>query len=72
MYHNPLGPSAATGLGGGGMIFAFTPLGIFWSVLAAFALTGAFFAMLRVLPAALTEKPRELIVSRRRRRRYMC
>ncbi|MDE9364404.1 hypothetical protein PZ938_02195 [Luteipulveratus sp. YIM 133132] len=58
MYHNPLGPPAATGLGAGAGLFAFTPMGVLWVLLAAFAVAGAVGALMRILPASLTEVPR--------------
>lgn len=58
MYTNPVGPPAVTGLGAGAGMFAFTPLGMVWILLAAFAVAGAVGALLRILPATLTEAPR--------------
>lgn len=60
MYHNPVGPPAATGLGAGAGLFAFTPLGLVWVLLAAFAVAGAVGALVRIAPASLTEAPRAL------------
>jgi hypothetical protein len=61
MYHNPIGPPAATGLGATAGLFAFTPLGILWTLLAAFAVAGAVGALMRVAPAGLTEGPRAML-----------
>lgn len=51
MYNNPVGPMAATGLGAGTALFAFTPLSLIWVLLAAFAIAGAVGALLRVAPS---------------------
>lgn len=67
MYHNPVGPAAATGIGVGAGLFAFTPLGMMWAVMAAFALVGAFSAALRFGPAWITEAPRALVIRTSRR-----
>ena len=47
MYHNPLGPTAATGISG---IAGFSFTGSLWIALAIFTLIGASFALLRVMP----------------------
>lgn len=57
MYHTPVGPVVATGLGTGGGLFAFSMFGMVWALLAAFAIVGASTALLRVAPASLTERP---------------
>ena len=46
---NLYGPSAATGIGGGGVIMWMTGSPVF-AAMAIFALIGAFFALLRILP----------------------
>ncbi len=51
MYHNPVGPMAATGLGAGSALYAFTPMGVIWALLATFAVAGAVGALMRVLPS---------------------
>ncbi len=51
MYHNPVGPMAATGLGAGSALYAFTPMGLIWALLATFAVAGAVGALMRVLPS---------------------
>lgn len=51
MYHNPVGPMAATGIGAGTALFAFTPLGLVWALLAVFAVAGAVGALMRVVPS---------------------
>ncbi len=65
MYTNPLGPgSAAAGLGlGDGAAYGF---GLTWLfiALAVFTLIGAGWALMRVLPAGLTEKPRSFFAAR--------
>ncbi|KNX38821.1 hypothetical protein [Luteipulveratus halotolerans] len=58
MYHNPLGPPAATGLGAGAGLFAFTPMGLVWVLLAAFAIAGSVGALMRIMPASVVEAPR--------------
>ena len=50
MYHNPVGPMAATGIGAGTALFAFTPIGLIWALLAVFAVAGAVGAFMRVVP----------------------
>lgn len=50
MYHNPVGPMAATGIGAGTALFALTPIGLIWSLLAVFAVAGAVGAVMRVAP----------------------
>ena len=50
MYHNPVGPMAATGIGAGTALFAFTPIGLIWALLAVFAVAGAVGALMRVVP----------------------
>jgi hypothetical protein len=57
MYHNPVGPMAATGLGAGTALFAFTPLGLIWALLAAFAIAGAVGAILRLTPSMRRPDP---------------
>lgn len=51
MYHHPVGPMAATGIGGGTALFAFTPLGLVWAFLAVFAVVGAVGALMRIVPS---------------------
>jgi hypothetical protein len=51
MYHNAVGPMAATGLGAGSALYAFTPMGLIWALLATFAVIGAVGALMRVLPS---------------------
>jgi hypothetical protein len=57
MYHNPVGPMAATGLGAGTALFALTPLGLIWALLAAFAVAGAMGALLRLAPSMRRPEP---------------
>lgn len=61
MYHNPLGPPAATGLGAGAGLFAFTPMGLVWVLLAAFAIAGSVGALMRIAPAKVVEAPRTML-----------
>ena len=66
MYNNPIGPgSAAAGLGlGTAGVFALgLPMWVF-ALLALFTLIGATWALLRILPAGLTERPRAFVVKR--------
>lgn len=62
MYQNPVGPAALTGVAAAGGLAALTPIALIWALLAAFAILGAVFALLRVAPAAVTEAPRRLFV----------
>jgi hypothetical protein len=57
MYHNPVGPMAATGLGAGSALYAFTPMGLIWALLATFAVAGAVGALMRVLPSMRRGQP---------------
>ncbi len=57
MYHNPVGPMAATGVGAGTALFAFTPIGLIWALLAVFAVAGAVGAFMRVVPPMTGRKP---------------
>lgn len=47
MYHNPLGPAAATGIGAIGLGGA---MGWVWLLVAGFTLIGVLFALGRILP----------------------
>jgi hypothetical protein len=58
MYHNPVGPMAATGLGAGSALFAFTPIGLIWALLATFAVAGAVGALLRIVPSMRAPRTR--------------
>lgn len=70
MYNNPIGPGSAAaglGLGAAGAYLFGLPMWV-WAVvftsLAAFTLVGAGWALLRILPAGLTERPRAFVVKR--------
>jgi hypothetical protein len=66
MYNNPIGPgSAAAGLGLGtaGAFMFGLPMWVF-ALLALFTLIGAGWALLRILPAGLTERPRAFVAKR--------
>ena len=58
MYHTPVGPMAATGLGAGSALFAFTPIGLIWALLATFAVAGAVGALLRIVPSMRAPRTR--------------
>ena len=61
MYHNPVGPMAATGIGAGTALFAFTPLGLVWALLAVFAVAGAVGAQIGRRAAAACQSPQYVI-----------
>lgn len=69
MYNQPVGPAAATGIGGA---ILFPELGLFWLLMlavAAFALIGAVSAAMRTLPAMsfLYRQPKSLAPGKHRR-----
>ncbi len=70
MYHNAVGPAAATGLGlagaGGFTALLFSPLGMMWIILGLFAIIAAFAALWRAMPTPVARGSRHMMIRAQR------